>query len=69
MLRYMSFRYGAVLYALVCSAIALHLPRHATVVSRYDVNSTEYDFVIAGGGLSSLTVADRLTEDRNGISP
>jgi hypothetical protein len=69
MLRYMSFREAAVLYALACSAIALHLPRQATVISRQDANCTEYGFVIAGGGLSSLTVADRLTEDPNGISP
>ncbi|KAM7191122.1 oxygen-dependent choline dehydrogenase [Naviculisporaceae sp. PSN 640] len=36
------------------------VPRHATIVTR--VNS-KYDFVIAGGGIAGLTLADRLTED------
>ncbi len=28
--------------------------------------NTKYDYVIVGGGLSGLVVANRLTEDRNG---
>jgi len=40
--------------------------RHATIVeSRNIVNTSVYDFVIAGGGIAGLTVADRLTEDPN----
>jgi choline dehydrogenase len=29
-------------------------------------NGSSYDFVIAGGGIAGLTVADRLTENPNG---
>ncbi|KAL8369879.1 hypothetical protein RB595_000300 [Gaeumannomyces hyphopodioides] len=47
------------------SATALRVPRYATAVSEAAVSKTEYDFVIAGGGISGLTVADRLTEDPN----
>ena len=46
---------------------AISIPRHATLASRQLANETEYDFIIAGGGLSGLTVANRLTEDRNGM--
>ncbi|KAK3322055.1 hypothetical protein B0H66DRAFT_553184 [Apodospora peruviana] len=38
------------------------VPRHATVVDRQTVNSN-YTFIIAGGGIAGLTLADRLTED------
>ncbi|KAI0595135.1 hypothetical protein F4775DRAFT_605413 [Biscogniauxia sp. FL1348] len=40
-------------------------PRHSWKVSPRVANSTNYDFVIAGGGISGLIVADRLTEDPN----
>lgn len=53
----------AVLLAFASCTVALRIPRHATVASRELVNETKYDFVIAGGGVSGLTVADRLTED------
>ena len=36
-------------------------------VSRQTANKTQYDFIIAGGGLSGLSVADRLTEDASGM--
>ncbi|KAF6822536.1 choline dehydrogenase [Colletotrichum plurivorum] len=55
----------AVLLGLTSPALALRIPRHATVASREVIAGTKYDFVIAGGGVSGLTVADRLTEDPN----
>jgi hypothetical protein len=47
-------------------ADAARVPRHATVVSRQVAIEKQYDFVIAGAGISGLTVADRLTEDPDG---
>ncbi|KAK0712316.1 hypothetical protein B0T21DRAFT_415884 [Apiosordaria backusii] len=38
-------------------------PEFATVVTPRTVLENSYDFVIAGGGISGLTVADRLSED------
>lgn len=44
-------------------------PHHATVISRDLANATKsYDFIIAGGGIAGLTLADRLTENPNGIN-
>jgi len=42
------------------------VPEHGTIVGREDVSETTYDFIVAGGGISGLTVADRLTEDPDG---
>ena len=39
----------------------------ATIVSHTELLSS-YDYVIAGGGTSGLTVANRLTEDSDGQS-
>lgn len=42
-------------------------PLHATVISRELANNTQqYDFIIAGGGIAGLTLADRLTENPEG---
>lgn len=46
---------------------ARSLPRYAQRVPRSSVNTTSYDFVIAGGGITGLTLADRLTEDPSGV--
>jgi choline dehydrogenase len=43
-----------------------NIPQNARPVTREVVADTKYDFIIAGGGISGLTVADRLTEDPNG---
>ncbi|KAK3291832.1 uncharacterized protein B0H64DRAFT_408215 [Chaetomium fimeti] len=40
------------------------VPKHATVVDHRTVASN-YTFIIAGGGIAGLTLADRLTEDPN----
>ena len=43
------------------------VPRHATIVDRQSILS-QYTFIIAGGGIAGLTLADRLTEDPSGRS-
>lgn len=50
---------------LVSPAHGLRIPEYATIVDR-DTAAATYDFVIAGGGIAGLTVADRLTEDPHG---
>lgn len=39
------------------------LGKFARAVDAATASATDYDFVIAGGGIGGLTVADRLTED------
>lgn len=51
--------------SLAAPAEPVRVPRHATVVDRRDLLS-EYTFIIAGGGIAGLTLADRLTEDPSG---
>jgi hypothetical protein len=48
--------------------LVLARPFYAKVVSSDTVLNSTYDFVILGGGLSALTVADRLSEDPSGLS-
>ena len=50
------------------AAQSLAVPRHATLVDR-DTVGANYTFIIAGGGIAGLTLADRLTENPNGTSP
>ncbi|KAI1348770.1 hypothetical protein F5Y01DRAFT_291150 [Xylaria sp. FL0043] len=57
-LRALVFLLGA-----ITGASAAVVPPHASVVSRQEAENTTYDFIIAGGGIAGLTVADRLTED------
>ncbi len=62
--------FGALLASAALSAAAPAesvAARHATVVTRQTLLSN-YTFIIAGGGIAGLTLADRLTEDPNGKS-
>lgn len=47
-------------------ATPVRVPRHATVVDSLSAAASNYTFVIAGGGIAGLTLADRLTEDPDG---
>ncbi|KAI1428598.1 hypothetical protein F5Y12DRAFT_730759 [Xylaria sp. FL1777] len=52
----------SLLFAVEGTAATL-VPLHASVVSRQEAENNTYDFIVAGGGIAGLTVADRLTED------
>ena len=42
------------------------LGRYATTIEARIAMNESYDFVVAGGGIAGLTVADRLTENPEG---
>jgi choline dehydrogenase len=56
----------ALLAIRVSSGSLPHLGKYATHVHPRTASNTSYNFIIAGGGIGGLTVADRLTEDPNG---
>ncbi|SPQ25932.1 bb02905e-a6b5-44a0-b1cb-607825c8e916 [Thermothielavioides terrestris] len=51
-------------FSTAAPAESVRFPRHATVVDHRAV-ANNYTFIIAGGGIAGLTLADRLTEDPN----
>ena len=56
-------------FALVASAHAHPLESHfARRIDARAVANATYDFIIAGGGIAGMTVADRLSEVANGMS-
>jgi hypothetical protein len=55
---------------ILCLLFAVRVAaRYAQIIGRDASVNVTYDFVIVGGGTSGLTVADRLTENPQSLSP
>ena len=53
------------------TALGLILAGVCSAVEKHDLQSLneQYDYVVVGGGVSGLVVANRLTEDANSMKP
>ena len=51
---------------LLIETSAASLGKYARVVGAEIAANTKYNFIVIGGGIGGLTVADRLTEDPKG---
>lgn len=67
--RSMAMRLDLALVIGLASGAQSHASRRTTRVfsAREPATKETYDFVIVGGGVAGLTVADRLSENANGI--
>lgn len=52
-------------FSRVAVAVPIISSIFAGVSASFATNTTTYDYVIVGGGLTGLIVANRLTEDKN----
>lgn len=55
--------------ALSCSTSAAGIPSFGTIIARQADLLPSYDYVVVGGGVGGLVVANRLSEDPDSMSP
>jgi hypothetical protein len=55
-----------ILQVCLFASAASHFPKIPRHVDYADVNGTSFDYVIVGGGLTGLVVANRLSELKDG---
>ena len=64
-----SFLSALVSLAFSCCGNAAGIPSFGTIVARETDLLPEYDYVVVGGGVGGLVVANRLSEDPDSMSP
>lgn len=55
--------------AFSCSTSAAGIASFGTIIARQADLLPEYDYVVVGGGVGGLVVANRLSEDPHSMSP